>query len=143
MAPKVVFDTKSSVGTQSAVETKSNVGRFGHPLASFNQLSTSERESAHAYLKDQLVRDETAEGDEAVTELDEFVSWAQKHPGQIWKGDKKEHREALVKAMLHPKYSVSQGHAAPHVFGNMRVHACARLPAHLRTCTHARLHAHR
>ena len=76
-------------------------------ISSFSQLDEKAQLAAHRFLKTEFEAAQAhATGTEEESEVDRFADFVRKHPGELYKADRKLHRSLLVQAMFSSKYAV-------------------------------------
>ena len=71
-------------------------------MASYGQLSTSQKEAIHGYLKSEM-GDDSIDGGGQRNEMDEFVQFCRDHPGSMWKNDPVLHKQMILSVSLSKK----------------------------------------
>lgn len=72
-------------------------------MASYGQLSTSQKEAIHGYLKSEMGDDSNDDGGGQRNEMDEFVQFCRDHPGSMWKSDPVLHKQMILSVSLSKK----------------------------------------
>jgi len=79
---------------------------LGSVVASYGQLSTSQKEAIHSYLKTEMDDDKAGganDDNKQEDEMDKFVQFCRDHPGSMYKDDPVMHKQMMLSVTLSKK----------------------------------------